>query len=190
MRQSLRLSLRQWILYGALVGTVAAVAWQASEAPAGAESDMLVPLSERAARARASAKNLSSQLPPTLALESLQRQADAEPERNPFAMTSWYTPAPAPAVIVAVAAAPEKPTAPALPYAYMGKLEQDAGQWIFYLVKGEQSFAVSKGETFDNIYRFEGIEQGKLAITYLPLSLKQWLPIGAAAEESYNSEKD
>lgn len=102
-------------------------------------------------------------------------------------------PAPAPPLVIAL------PTAPALPFQYVGKLEQprkvaptEAGskgnvkdaisagvnQTIVYLTRGNDSYSVSAGESIDNIYRFVGIEGDALVFEYLPLAQRQTLPIG------------
>lgn len=49
---------------------------------------------------------------------------------------------------------------------------------MVYLARGNESFAVKAGEKFAGVYQFEGIEKGNLVILYLPLSVKQCLPIG------------
>jgi hypothetical protein len=107
-------------------------------------------------------------------MDKLQRPQMEVGDLNPFGAKSWYVPPPPPP--------PEplpKPTAPPLPFTYVGKLQEDDGHWVIYLVKGDQSYAVSKGETFDSVYRLEGIENGNLVIQYLPLSIKQILAIGS-----------
>lgn len=101
---------------------------------------------------------------------------------GPFAVRSWRPTAAAPVVAVAATAVAEPaatPVAPPLPFAYAGKMEQSPGHWILYLSRDNESFAVSPGDTFDNVYRLRGIENGNLVIEYLPLSTKQLLPIGA-----------
>lgn len=69
--------------------------------------------------------------------------------------------------------------APPLPFTYAGKMEQSPGKWTFYLSRGDESFALSKGDTFDNVYRLVDADASRLVIEYLPLSEKQTLPIGA-----------
>lgn len=108
-----------------------------------------------------------------LALDKLPRTPDKVGDLNPFNAKSWYVPPPPPP-----AAPPPKPTTPPLPFAYVGKLDEGGGRWTLYLSKGEQSFVVKKGETFDGSYRLEGIENDNIVILYVPLSTKQYLPIG------------
>jgi hypothetical protein len=105
-------------------------------------------------------------------LDKLQRAPMAVSDLNPFGAKSWFVPPPRPPE-----PPPPKPTAPPLPFTYVGKLEEDGGQWIVYLAKGAQSYVVKQGETFDHVYRLDGIENGNLVIQYLPVPTKQLLPI-------------
>ncbi len=113
-----------------------------------------------------------------LPLNKLQRHAISVTAlaegNNPFSAKSWYSPPPP---IPTASLPPAAPTAPPLPFVYAGKLQEDVGNSVFYLTHDEQFFAVKQGETFDNIYRLEGVENGKLIILYLPLKIKQFLPI-------------
>jgi len=111
--------------------------------------------------------------PRALPLEKLKRTAMEVGEVNPFQAKSWYVPPPPPPP-----APPPKPTAPPMPFQYMGKLEKAGSEFVVYLAKGNLSFAVTVGEKFDNDYRLEAVENGALVIMYLPLSLKQTLPMG------------
>lgn len=121
-------------------------------------------------------KSKTTQLSPSLlALDvgKLERTSSEVGDFNPFNAKSWYVPPPPPPP-----APPPKPTAPPLPFKYIGKLEEAGGTWTIYLSKGEQSFAVRKGDTFDAVYRIDDWENGNLVIVYLPLSIKQYLPVG------------
>jgi len=170
-------SRRRLFLFGMLALTVGAVVW-VSDAP-GAADDAVAPAIVKAAavQRREGQRQPQAERQAVLNLDKLQRDPMAVGEINPFGMKSWYVPPPAPPAPPPLP--PSKPTAPPLPFTYVGKMEQDAGRWVIYLVKGEEAYAVSKGETFDNVYRFEGIENGNLVIQYLPLTVKQLLSIGA-----------
>jgi hypothetical protein len=112
---------------------------------------------------------------------------------DPFAPLAVALPAPPKPVAVAVLAAPVAPT---LPFQYMGRLEQsqkalpgkadsknsvgtaNGTKTVVYLARGDESFSVSAGENIDANYRFVGIEDDALVFIYLPLSLRQTLPVG------------
>lgn len=91
-----------------------------------------------------------------------------------FAVQSWQ---PAPSLPEPLPSPPPQPepTAPALPFSYMGRQEQPGGPTptTFYLTRGEDLFAVVAGDKLGDEYRFDGVDQGMLQFTYLPLSVKQ-----------------
>jgi hypothetical protein len=166
-------SRKRLVLFGLLALSIAAAAW-VTEFPVNASDDIIALVAERPAATHKEAVKLPVDDKPALSMDKLQRPQMEVGDLNPFGAKSWYVPPPPPP--------PEplpKPTAPPLPFTYVGKLQEDDGHWVIYLVKGDQSYAVSKGETFDSVYRLEGIENGNLVIQYLPLSIKQILAIGS-----------
>lgn len=70
------------------------------------------------------------------------------------------------------------PVAPALPFKYMGRVEDQVGIKIF-LVQGEQLHEATVGAAFAKDYRLDAITEDDLKITYLPLNIAQTLQIGA-----------
>lgn len=112
------------------------------------------------------------------ALDSMQRAQEPPGQTNPFGFHSWYVapPPPPPQKI-----APTVPTAPPFPLTYLGKIELAGGKWIAHFAKGEDYVAVRPGETFEGVYRLEGVEQNQLVVMYLPLSIKQYLPLPDAS---------
>jgi hypothetical protein len=69
--------------------------------------------------------------------------------------------------------------APPLPFTYLGRY-QDNGEPVIFLVRGDRILTVSAGEIIEGTYRVEGIEGSTLALTYLPLNIRQTLDVGAA----------
>jgi hypothetical protein len=116
-----------------------------------------------------------------LALARLARRKPSGTDLDPFPAKTWYVaPPPPPAPPPAEVLPPPKPTAPPLPFQYMGKLEEpESGKLVIYLAKGSESFSVSAGDTFDGVYRLDGVQRNKLRIFYLPLAIKQTLVIGS-----------
>lgn len=110
-----------------------------------------------------------------LQMVQLRRDALTVGELNPFAPKSWYVPPPP-----QIAPIVEKPSIPPLPFSYVGRVDDADGKWIIYLAKGAQSYVVQSGDTIDNTYRIENIEEGSLVIRYLPMDSKQTLQIGEA----------
>lgn len=163
------------ILYTVLLLTLVATAWVALT-ESDASEEVVEVVTERASDPRRNAiSNLTQDAASlSLRLNKLERAPITVGELNPFGSKSWFV-APPPLPVPP----PPAPTAPPFPFTYQGKFEEDAGKWIIYLVKGDQFFAVKKGETFDMHYRIEGIENGNLVIEYLPLAVKQSIPIGS-----------
>jgi len=109
------------------------------------------------------------------------------PLADPFAPTSW-APAPAPPAPVQAAplaavplvATPPAPSAPPMPFVYIG-LYVDEGRETVMLMKGDQLLLVKQGETIDNVYRLERVTADRIDLTYLPLGMRQSLRTHDAA---------
>lgn len=99
-----------------------------------------------------------------------------------FASKSWK-PAPVlasvteqPAVVVPVDVTP---LAPALPFQFVGRLDDRDDQQVF-LQSGEKLYVVRRGDVIDDTYRIEQISATELSLVYLPLHLSQTLSVGSA----------
>lgn len=118
---------------------------------------------------------------PALQLDKLVRAEVSEPELDPFAGKSWYLPPPPPSPAeVKVQEAP-RPTAPPLPFSYMGRMLEEDGHVVVYLTQGASVYSVSQGDTLDGTYRLERVASNQLVLTYLPLDTKQILNTGDSA---------
>ncbi|HJV26888.1 MAG TPA: hypothetical protein VJ673_14465 [Aromatoleum sp.] len=69
---------------------------------------------------------------------------------------------------------PPAPTAPPLPYRFVGAIEDAQGKAVF-LLDGNQVRLVREGEKLGSQYRVERITSTNIEMTYLPLGLKQTL---------------
>lgn len=165
---------RKVFLLTLLAATVAAALWPSPEDDLG----IVEPSAARpAVQARAAAPAGQAARPaPPLPLYKLDREPMVATEQNPFATTSWFV-APPPPPPPPAAAPPPPPSAPAMPFVYAGRLQGENGRWTYYLMRGDQSFAVSRGDTFDTSYRLDSVDDTKMVIEYLPLSVKQTLAI-------------
>lgn len=115
---------------------------------------------------------------PLLALERPRRAPDA-PVGDLFEGRSWV-PKPVPAAVPAapiVVPPPPKPTAPALPFAYIGRLEEEGAKTVVYLQRGERLLEVGTGDVVDGDYRVEALTEDELVLVFLPLGEKQSLRI-------------
>jgi hypothetical protein len=96
-----------------------------------------------------------------------------------FSVQSWYVAPPPPPPPPPVAAqAPAAPTAPPLPFAFMGSYRPDGAPPIFFLTAGDRVYDVKVGDTVDNTYSVDEFKSGQLLFTYMPLKIQQSLAVG------------
>jgi hypothetical protein len=104
-------------------------------------------------------------------LAKLERPASNAPQGDPFGPRSFAPPSPP-----ARAAAAEKPSAPPLPFTYIGRLTQD-GVTEVYVTRGDELISIAAGRNIDAEYRVDAISESRIAFTYLPLKTKQSLEL-------------
>jgi hypothetical protein len=112
-----------------------------------------------------------------LALQSQRQEGEAE-VGNVFGATSWYVPPPPPPPVKPPP--PPKPTAPPMPFTYLG-LYEDTPPVVVMLVKGDRVYTVSEGDVIENTYRVEHVAAGVVELIYLPLNIKQSISTGNAS---------
>lgn len=113
-----------------------------------------------------------------LRLELLQASRAGRPVQDLFAGHTWHVAPPPPPARPAKPPPPPRPTAPALPFTYLGRLEEEASRSIVYLVKADRVYAVSEGDVLDGTYRVEAIAPHQVTLLYLPLQVRQTLATG------------
>jgi hypothetical protein len=97
--------------------------------------------------------------------------------RDPMASTLFTSKA-----IVATPALPAKPaalslpTAPPLPFAYVGKQLQE-GQLQVFVAHGEVTRVIKASDVIDETYRVDSINGKSMTLTYLPLGQTQTLAL-------------
>ena len=74
---------------------------------------------------------------------------------------------------------PPAPTAPPLPFNYLGKTV-DGDKLTVFVARGEEHYTVAPGQTIDNEYRVEKVTAAAVTFKYLPLGTRQVLAIPAA----------
>ncbi|OGT18536.1 MAG: hypothetical protein A2342_02335 [Gallionellales bacterium RIFOXYB12_FULL_54_9] len=124
---------------------------------------------------------------PKLKLEKLVRAEVSEPEHDPFAGKSWYVPPPAPPPAPVQQVAPPVPTAPPLPFQYMGRMQEEGGKLIVYLSQGQRAYSVSQGDTLNGTYRLDKVASNHLVMTFLPMNIKQTLKANRVAAAKMHS---
>lgn len=72
---------------------------------------------------------------------------------------------------------PAPPSAPPLPFRFMGKLVEGDSVTLF-LVIGNQDYSVSLNDVLNNTYRLDQINEDSAVFTYLPLDTQQTLYMG------------
>ncbi|PHV29887.1 hypothetical protein CSQ93_01820 [Janthinobacterium sp. BJB426] len=109
---------------------------------------------------------------------------DEEEAATLFAKQSWQPETPKKIMLdqqVAQAALPaarvDANAPPPLPFQFLGRFV-DEGKAAYFLQAGERNVVARPGDTLEERYRFDGVVQGSLQFTYLPLNLKQTLAVG------------
>jgi len=72
-----------------------------------------------------------------------------------------------------MAAPPPKPRAPAMPYTYIGSLEEEGGQRMLFLLDGERLVTARVGDVLDSNYRVSAADADGITLIYLPLTETQ-----------------
>lgn len=151
-----------------LMSSLPAAAWVLSREPAADHS----PKEARGgAPAEAAVRAAADSAPADPGIGRIGREVKPhqEPVPDVFERQSWEAAAP-----TEVSSAP---TAPPLPFAYIGKVIEDGTETVF-LTREDKSYAVKRGETIDGVYRVEKIAPSSVTFTYLPLRQKQQLATG------------
>lgn len=153
---------RRVLIAAALGATLAAVWWLPDDATPDADQRPPSP----AAAPRSAEADLAA-LPAELARAPLTTEGAADA----FAMRSWRPPPPPPPKVK-----PPAPTAPPLPYTYLGKLVEGEAIIVF-LARAGQNVTVRVGDRVDGQYRIDAVSESALELTYLPLDQKQTLSL-------------
>ena len=95
-----------------------------------------------------------------------------------FSPLSWYVAPPAPPPAPVVFQPPPAPTAPPLPFAYMGTYRPEGAVPTYFLTSGDRVYDVKIGDTLDNTYSVDGVRSGQMLLTYIPLKIQQLLAVG------------
>lgn len=138
---------------------------------------------ERVAPAPIAAATAAAQTNRALAIEP-RRGLDDEEAATLFAKQSWQPETPKKIMLDQQAAQAALPVArvdanapPPLPFQFLGRFV-DEGKAAYFLQAGERNVVARPGDMLEERYRFDGVVQGALQFTYLPLNLKQTLAVG------------
>jgi hypothetical protein len=79
-----------------------------------------------------------------------------------------------------VSLAPPVPTAPPLPYQYIGSYKPDGETQVFFLTRGDRVYDVHVGDTLESTYSVDSFNGSQLLLTYKPLNIQQQLIAGGS----------
>jgi hypothetical protein len=169
---------QRWIIYAvALALTLVAVKWAGGQDGADNGVAAARQADETAKPVRgAPAAAAATERVPELRLDLLEARTSPAPAGDPFQARSWAPPPEPEANRRRLP--PPPPQAPPLPFAYMGKLVEDATTTVF-LSRQDRNYVVRAGDTIEGTYRVERIADDGLVVTYLPLKIQQTLPFSA-----------
>ncbi|RQS75637.1 hypothetical protein DID96_04350 [Burkholderia sp. Bp8963] len=109
-------------------------------------------------------------------LAALRAPVAVEAAHDPFTASSWLPPPPV-VVPTLPETRPAPPSAPPVPFAYVGELDAKAAKPQVFLSNGEQLLIVSPGDVIDGQYRVESVSESNVVLTYLPLNQIQVVSI-------------
>ncbi|HWT70167.1 MAG TPA: hypothetical protein VN214_13730 [Pseudomonas sp.] len=162
----------------AFLGAAAALTWFSDYFTPGDDAGVEV------AAVATSAKGTTSdgKLPAAKAAAAPAAIKDLSPAGDLFAARSWKA-APTLATVteqpVNVAPVVQVPTAPAMPFQFIGRMDDRTDLQVF-LQNGEKIYVVRKGDVIDKTWKIERISDMELSLVYLPLHLSQTLSVGSA----------
>ncbi|MFJ4156761.1 hypothetical protein ACIPZF_18440 [Pseudomonas sp. NPDC089752] len=113
----------------------------------------------------------------------LPAKRPAQPSRDLFPRQQWTQPqslatiTEQPLAVTPVVAA--APTAPALPFQFIGRLG-DRDDLQIFLQSGAKLYVVRQGDVIDDTYRLDRVSANELDLVYLPLHQSQTLSVGSA----------
>lgn len=171
---------QRWLILGSLLLATIIAGYLAEDEPAPEKSKRKGSVAAKSAAAapvadsrRAGAKEKAPELAaaPLSFPEPAPAEEAAEGKRiDPFRNKSWYVAPPPPP--------PPKPTAPPLPFQYLGKLNE-AGEIRVFLNHQGKHLIAKVGDVINGTYSVEEISGGRMTFLYQPLKETQVLAIGA-----------
>jgi hypothetical protein len=161
----------------AFLGVAAALTWFSEYFQQADDNDLAVAVVATPAKGKS-----GGVLPAAKAAGAPVAIKDLSPAGDLFASRSWKA-APALASVtekpVNVAPVVQIPTAPPMPFQFIGRMDDRTDLQVF-LQNGEKIYVVRKGDVIDETWKIERISDMELSLVYLPLHLSQTLSVGSA----------
>ncbi len=164
---------RNVILYVVLAITLSLTAW--TEFHSIDESDAIVFVPQQRTSKKSvitEATENKTKAAAVIMWPGLKRQPMTNSPQDLFKVHSWFVPPPVKKIAFTP---PPPPTAPKVPFSYMGKIEDSPKGSLVFLVVNNKLYSVAKGEKVDQQWRFDSEDTNTLRFTYLPLNLTQVL---------------
>ncbi|MCE1117638.1 hypothetical protein [Pseudomonas sp. NMI795_08] len=167
------MNIQRAVMWGGFLGLSAALAW----APGHwfGEEGEVAPIAGKPAPTGGAA-------PTEPVGAGLLAMASAQASRDLFPAQQWTAPqALATVTEQPVVAAPVvvAPTAPTLPFQFVGRLG-DRDDLQVFLQNGEKLYVVRQGDVIEDTYRLDRVSATELSLVYLPLHQSQTLSVGSA----------
>ncbi|GAB3244547.1 hypothetical protein [Chitinimonas naiadis] len=169
---------RHWLLLGGFLLAGYLAIW-GNEPPPVAQAGTLPKPAAQSASARPAPAIVPASTIALIPREQLMQEPAKQAGGNPFA--ARQLPAPAVTAPPPVATVAPVPTAPPLPFQFLGKKLED-GVWEVYLDAANQTLIVHSGDKLLGNYRVDEIRPPNMMLTYLPLDMRQTLVIGQGEE--------
>jgi len=120
----------------------------------------------------------------TYAWQQINREVNTKEIKNIFNPHSWEV---KPKLVKTKPLPPPPPTAPPLPFTYMGKLDQDSDGVQVFLLQGDKVLTVNVGSNVNQLWRLDGESDVDLVFTYLPLDQQKVLRKNASGRPNFNA---
>jgi len=177
---------KRWILGGLLTITLASAYFAPPLNDGGvaltSREQNAAPVATHAESVSAGSRAISGEAQDITVLAIKPRsQEDTDEKSGVFSSVNWTPARERVAVGTDTAMPPEivqPPQAPPLPFKFMGKYTQNGIVTIFLQFK-DQNLVVNVGDTIAENYKVESLNNGVLALNYLPLNQQQTLDVGA-----------
>ena len=107
------------------------------------------------------------------------RTTDTKTAGALFASHTWFVPPPPPPPApVQLAGPPPAPTAPPLPFTFIGSYALQGDAATYFIARGDRIYDVKMGDAVDNDYTFVAIEGSNMIFNYKPINARQSLALG------------
>ncbi len=174
---------RKLILWGALAAAVLAALLVDDEAELPVD-DVVQPAANISADRRTAGQTRQvRQAHETLSVDQLGKRKFSAKADDIFAVTSWEPKRTVSADFNPLIFQPRKeevvirqPSAPPLQFEYLGRVVSE-GKIRIFLAQEDQNYVAGTGERIGTEYRVDRIREDGIELTYLPLGIRQTLPI-------------